>query len=148
MAMPSAECLSSDIKSLKESGISSVVCLLEVSESNRLALDSEEDSCTSQGLAFTRFPIKDYGTPDQSHLPPFIENLYNDICNGASIVVHCRGGIGRTGLVCACLLIRAGYTAEYAIRQVSEKRQQTVPETAEQITAIMDYSNHILSLQH
>lgn len=147
MAKPSAESLISDINALKEAGISNVVCLLEDSESNNLGLSDEDDMCTALGLTFSRFPIKDYGVPEPAQLTPFIENLYTEICNGASTVIHCRGGIGRTGLICACLLIRAGYSADNAIALVTEKRKETVPETADQIAAVMKFNNQYATKQ-
>lgn len=33
--------------------------------------------------------------------------------------IHCRGGHGRSGLVCACLLIRVGHSADKALELVS-----------------------------
>ena len=142
MAKPSAEFLDRDISALKDLGISNVICLLETTESSELGLDNEHSACTARGLTFSRFPIKDYGVPEPTLLHPFINTIYTDICNGAATVVHCRGGIGRTGLVCACLLIKAGYSTENAIALVTEKRQKTVPETAEQIATIMSFSKY------
>ena len=48
------------------------------------------------------------------------------------MVVHCRQGIGRSGLVAACLLVRKGISPGAAVEMVSAARGVSVPETTEQ----------------
>ena len=48
------------------------------------------------------------------------------------MVVHCRQGIGRSGLLTACLLIASGATPEMAFQRISAVRGCPVPETMEQ----------------
>jgi protein-tyrosine phosphatase len=46
--------------------------------------------------------------------------------------VHCRQGIGRSGLIAAGLLIESGLDSDGAIRRVSQARQVPIPETVRQ----------------
>jgi ADP-ribosyl-[dinitrogen reductase] hydrolase len=46
---------------------------------------------------------------------------------GKNVVVHCRGGLGRTGTVAACVLVALGrHTAEDAIETVRKARRGTI----------------------
>ena len=57
---------------------------------------------------------------------------------GRTVYVHCFGGIGRTGTVIGCWLVRRGTPGEEAIAQIARWREGTPdeaipsPETREQ----------------
>jgi protein-tyrosine phosphatase len=61
-----------------------------------------------------------------------IENTMNQLMSGARVVVHCRGGLGRTGTFVAELLIRSGYSPQTAIRNVRTARPGAI-ETQDQL---------------
>lgn len=143
MAMPSADSLVSDINALEQAGINRIVCLQTSKESSSLGLADEETVCTDIGMGFTRFAIEDFGIPGQEPLTALIDSLYTDIVKGKKILVHCKGGIGRSGLICCCVLVKSGMTAEDAIRQVSLNRQHPVPETTEQVEMINKYAHTV-----
>jgi protein-tyrosine phosphatase len=48
------------------------------------------------------------------------------------VAVACMGGVGRTGTVGACALVRAGLDPDAAIARVREVRHPEAVETAEQ----------------
>ena len=58
--------------------------------------------------------------------------------SGETVYVHCFGGIGRTGTVVGCYLVRHGMTGVEALDQIAQLRQgtpegwQVSPETEEQ----------------
>jgi protein-tyrosine phosphatase len=51
---------------------------------------------------------------------------------GKNVAVHCRQGIGRSGLVASGVLMISGTKADEAMRIVSSARGISVPETPEQ----------------
>ena len=53
--------------------------------------------------------------------------------NGASIIVHCRMGIGRSSIIAAAVLLAKGYKAMNLIREISLVRGLQVPDTKEQV---------------
>jgi protein-tyrosine phosphatase len=62
------------------------------------------------------------------------------LASGRNVVVHCRQGIGRTGLVAACLLVSKGESPETAVEKLSAARGVPIPETAEQRRWIDHYA--------
>jgi protein-tyrosine phosphatase len=56
------------------------------------------------------------------------------------VILHCRAGIGRSGLVAACLLVMKGVSPEEAVKKVSAARGVSVPETKEQRNWIDQYA--------
>jgi len=51
---------------------------------------------------------------------------------GSNVAVHCRQGIGRSGLIAAGILANSGVQPEQAIKIVSDARGLTIPETTDQ----------------
>ena len=141
MAMPQANSLEDNLNDLRQQGIDKILCLMESSESVSLGLQPQETLCKNTGLSFQRFEIKDYDVPSLSDLRPLVTQLHTEITNGLHLVVHCRGGIGRTGIICSCLLIATGLNASDAMAQVTEKRGCIVPETATQIELIRQFEH-------
>lgn len=134
MAKPVAgEWLGEDLRALKSRGVIKVVSLLEQAEQFEVGLGQEASICASAGLAYQSYPIPDRGLP--SSIPEFrsfVRSLYSEICAGQSTVVHCRAGIGRSGLVAASVLVEGGHAVDEAFDMISRSRGVNVPDTDEQ----------------
>lgn len=125
--------LSDDIAALARAGIRRVVSLLESTEQHELGLDQEPSLCAEHELEFVSFPIKDRGPPASvSEFSTFTKSLYEAIRKGRNTVVHCRAGIGRTGIVAASMLLHGADDADAAFSKVSNARGIEVPDTEEQ----------------
>jgi len=60
------------------------------------------------------FPVPDYGTPENIHeFYKLADNTANLLKEGENILVHCAGGIGRTGMFAGCLLKALGLPREF-----------------------------------
>lgn len=142
-AKPPATHLAVAFRELKSRNIAAVLSLLEPAEAVSLHLQNEDQACNKEDLSYFNFPIPDFGVPAIELLHDAIDFHYKQISKGADTVVHCRGGIGRTGTVCSCLLIKHGMNVQDAIALVTHQRRETVPETTEQIAAVTTYANTI-----
>ena len=122
--------------SLKALDIGIVVSLLPSSEAAALGMAQEAAMCEAAGLTFLNFPIEDFGLPERAGFAGFVEALALRLQGGSRIAVHCRAGMGRSGMAASWALIALGWTADAAIRAVSEARGVQVPDTAEQAAFI------------
>ena len=134
MAKPaSGERIEEEFAGLKELGIDHVVSLLERPEQIDVGLADEAKLCERNGMRYTSFQIVDRDVPQQADARPFVAGLYQDISNGEHVVIHCRVGIGRTGIIASAILIHAGHSSGEAIHMVSFARGMMVPDTQEQV---------------
>lgn len=132
MPKPRPDRLRADLTALRARGVDLVLSLLEADEAISLGLGAEGAICAQVGLAFRAFPIPDYGVPTQTDLIDLLTVLRAHLSEGQVLAIHCRGGIGRSGMVASCLIASYGGNCAEVIRQVSHARGQEVPETAEQ----------------
>ena len=114
-------------------GVQLVVSLLEPSEARSLGLDNERELVKSCGMDYVTFPIPDMGQPvSVEEFAKLAQVLSKQIGAGVNTLVHCRAGIGRSGLVAAGILMQAGANPEQALEQISKYRGVRVPETSAQ----------------
>jgi len=64
------------------------------------------------GLEVRSLPIDDMGVPDPELLASALDWVDAAIAGGGKVLIHCRFGMGRTGLVLACWLARHGLCLE------------------------------------
>ncbi len=136
MPKPSGEWLAEDIKAYKSEGIDFIVSMLTGDEAHELGLEDEQTLCEASGIQFVQYPIVDRGVPNMIDLSKLVVRLSNVVQSGSTIAIHCRAGIGRSGLVAACVLISLGSPADDVIDKVSESRGVLIPDTFEQASFI------------
>lgn len=138
------EWVADEMESWHEEGADTVVSLLEVAEEQELNLGTERTEAQAHGMKFQSFPIPDRDVPSSPReLAAALEQIYHELLAGRNVVLHCRQGIGRTGLVAACLLLEAGYKPASAVALLSEARGVAVPETQEQRRWLDTYAERI-----
>jgi len=109
-----------------------LVSLVEDAELVELGIEDLAVRTAAHGLDFVRHPFVDGSVPDDaSAFEAFVERLVAQARDGRSLVVHCKGGLGRSGLVAACCLVACGHDPDFAIAAVRCARHGAV-ETAPQ----------------
>ena len=135
------EWLEDDLVSWQQEGIKSVLSLLTKEEEQDLDLKREAEVTKAQGMQFLSFPIVDRNVPtSQSAVVGVIEKIDENLSAERNVVIHCRQGIGRSGLIAACLLILKGVDPSAALDRLSVARGLPVPETDEQRRWIERYA--------
>lgn len=124
--------LDDEMTGLREAGVDVLVCLQSDVERRELGLLDEGPAAGRAGIEFRHFPIEDFGVPDRAAAAPLVESLVAALAEGRHVVVHCRGGIGRSSLVAAAVLVRLGATPAGAWDTIAAARGLPVPETDEQ----------------
>lgn len=125
--------LRDDLHEWKQQGVTVFVSLLTAQEQEELDLVNEPAVAAGLSLSFRSYPIADRDVPEsKSGFLAFIRDLDQMLDRGQKILVHCRQGIGRSGLVAASLLMKHRIKPETAIAVVTQARGLPVPETAEQ----------------
>ena len=125
--------LADEARAWKDEGFDVIVSLLTKDEADDLGLSDEANLSRAQGLAFYQFQIPDLGVPaSMTAAQDFLDKLVKELEIGRKIAIHCRQGIGRSGLIAASLLSLLGIDPETAFHRVSAARGLSVPETREQ----------------
>lgn len=122
-----------EMVSWRRHGIDVVLSLLTPEEEQELDLEDESRAAQAQGIQFISLPIPDRQVPaSEAEVGPVLEKVDAALTSGKNVVVHCRQGIGRTGLMAACLLVSRGMEPDRAVTSLSAARGVPVPETSEQ----------------
>lgn len=109
-----------------------LISLIEPHEFGFLQIPDLIERARSHGMRPRRFPIPDFSTPaSMSELQHLVTLILEAVQQGQTVVVHCRGGLGRSGLVVASCLVALGYSPDDAFSQVRAARPGSV-ETEEQ----------------
>lgn len=133
--------LDDELAQWRRAGVDEVVSLLTPEEENSLELRQEAQTTKKFGMQFTSLPIQDRHVPESEiRLEETLARMNRELFSGRNLLVHCRQGVGRTGLVAACLLIKNGMSPGAAVDAVSATRGLPIPETQEQRDFIERYA--------
>jgi len=82
---------------------------------------------TARGQQVThhRQAVPDMSAPSATQMTKILDTLDTALENGETVYVHCFGGIGRTGTVIGCWLVRHGLTGEEALANIAAWRANT-----------------------
>jgi hypothetical protein len=120
-----------------------VVSLLQPGESRELGLVNEAALVNEHSMEFVSFPIADMGLPESiNDFARLSQKLFHQVEAGINTLIHCRAGIGRSGLLVAAVLLHGGRSVQQAFTQVTQMRGCQVPETAQQGDWLL--ANHAL----
>jgi protein-tyrosine phosphatase len=136
--------LEDEIARWSSQGASAVLSLLTPDEERDLDLENEAAVARKRGMEFISLPVADRDIPSsESAFARAIEWLDSALAAGRTVAVHCRQGIGRSGMAAACALVLNGVEPTAAIARVSSARGLTIPETEPQRNWIVQYASHL-----
>lgn len=130
--------LDMDLDVIAATGIEIIVCLLEWFELKMLSILDYPKKAQERGFIFYHMPIKDRRVAFQRDIDALVPIIVHHLLAGKSILVHCRGGLGRAGTICACCLGHFNYLGSQAIDTVRKQRPGSI-QTNEQENCVLLY---------
>jgi ADP-ribosyl-[dinitrogen reductase] hydrolase len=127
--------LTVDVDAIRAWGASSVLTLIEPNEFDLLSVKGLPEAVRAAGLVWFHAPIPDVSIPGPAFkaawrtIGPRISEQLSD---GQSVVVHCRGGLGRAGMIAAMLLVLMGEDPRQAIERVRAVRPGAIETPAQE----------------
>jgi ADP-ribosyl-[dinitrogen reductase] hydrolase len=131
-----AELTRERLSQLLEAGID---CFIDLTQPQEIV---SYETALPTGVQYLRRSILDHGTPAAAtEMVEILECVRRALREGRVIYLHCRAGIGRTGMVAGCLLAEQGFLGVEALDELNRLWLQcarsrvwpSVPETHEQI---------------
>jgi protein-tyrosine phosphatase len=133
--------LASDVGVLRSWGCRALLTVMEPGELESYRVANLGEIVAAEGIAWYHIPMTDGDPPDvrfDALWPTIGQRLVEELEAGNRIVVHCLGGLGRTGTIVCLLLVELGYTSHTALEIVRNARPGTI-ETAAQESFVLSY---------
>jgi protein-tyrosine phosphatase len=125
--------LKNEVAAWRTASIGVVLSLLEDQEITELGLAEEPSLCKRSGIEFLHFPVPDWGVPSSTErLRELLVGLRSRLEQGQAVAIHCRAGIGRTGVVAGCLLHLLHTPSQNIFHLLSRSRGVSMPATTAQ----------------
>ncbi len=110
-----------------------VVSLTETKELKPHGAEQLDNALKMAGLAQIRFPIVDFSVPTQSaEWDALSKQLHALLAQNKRVLLHCLGGVGRSGMVALRLMVEAGYDPDTSLDLLRKARPGAV-ETLQQL---------------
>ncbi|WP_207974695.1 ADP-ribosylglycohydrolase family protein [Parafrankia sp. BMG5.11] len=127
--------LQTDVAAIAKWGAAAVVTLLEPHEIAMLSVASLGAEVERQHMAWIHLPIRDVSVPIHEFEQDWQvqgARLRAILRSGFDVVVHCKGGLGRAGMIAARLLVELGTPPDEAIKQVRTARPGAIETGAQE----------------
>lgn len=98
-------------------------------------------SVAAAGFEVIHFPIMDMSIPTPRACAQLCTGLVEQL-HARPVLLHCRGGLGRTGTIAACCLVSLGHAPEAALARVRDINPNYVQSGA-QVQFIAHYANYV-----
>jgi protein-tyrosine phosphatase len=110
------------------------------------AILQQEAHTSGRVVQYTRLPIPDFDTPGVEQMRHILNLLDAALAAGYTVYLHCFAGIGRTGTVVGCFLVRHGWSGQEALDEIVRLRRTLDPDgnpspiTREQRALVRDWA--------
>ncbi len=131
-----------------------VTCFIDLTQEGELVPYRDllpDHGPSGRSVLYQRMAIRDLGLPrSPEFMAAILDKIDQASAAGHTVYVHCWGGVGRTGTVAGCHLVRRGLSGDDALAEIArhwqtmEKRTRhpRSPETPEQMAYVRLWANH------
>jgi protein-tyrosine phosphatase len=131
--------LARDLQDLRAADVRRLILLVDDAELARWGDPRIVELSLAAGIDVTRVPVTDGDAPSVAEMDRIV-GVLSERRRAANVAVACLGGVGRTGTVAACALVRAGVAADAAIALVRRIRHPEAVETPQQEAFVTAYA--------
>ncbi|XP_023370241.1 cyclin-dependent kinase inhibitor 3 isoform X3 [Otolemur garnettii] len=130
---------------LKSYGIQDIFVFCTRGELSKYRVPNLLDLYQQHGITTHHHPIPDGGTPDIASCCEVLEELAVCLKNGRKTLIHCYGGLGRSCLVAACLLLYLSDTVspQQAIDSLRDVRGSGAIQTIKQYNYLHEFRDKL-----
>ena len=121
-------------------GAGAVLTLVEDHEFARLGVPEFAAEIRRTRLVWYHMAIPDMSAPGRTFHEAWSRDgarIFRSLCAGEGLLVHCAGGLGRSGMVAAKLLAALGASASHAVAAVRQARPGAI-ETDGQLDYVLN----------
>lgn len=111
-----------DLNQLRIAEIDIIIPLITDDEFQHFGVDDLIEEYSENGFEVKRLPIMDQLVSSEQEMRNLITFIDEQIIAGKKIMVHCVGGLGRSGMAAASYLKYKGLSAEKAIEVIRDAR--------------------------
>jgi protein-tyrosine phosphatase len=138
-----------DFREIKQAGVSKIYSLQEEQELLYLSngtenIENRRESLSALGIEMVHSPVRDFGVPAIEQAEELTKMILSDVTEGKNVLIHCMGGLGRTGTIVACVLVRTGISPDNAVAKVRSVRHGTLENDA-QVGFVREFGERIKS---
>ncbi len=130
--------LAADLDAIAAWGAQVVLTLVEPAELVALQVPHLGRDVQARGMAWQHLPIADFSVPNEAFERQWAvqgQAVRALLRSGGDVLVHCKGGLGRAGMMAARLLAELGLEPQEAIRMVRRARKGAI-ETPSQLDVV------------
>ena len=135
--------LSGDIRTIKDWGAGVVVSMTTEREMADVNAGHLGELLSAEGIRWHHLPIRDFGGPEGESADTWSdisEKLHASLASGGAVLLHCRGGQGRSGMIALRLMVECGEDPDAALTRLRAVRPGAV-ETQMQLDWAMAVQN-------
>jgi protein-tyrosine phosphatase/nicotinamidase-related amidase len=129
-----------DLATMHTQAVNAVVCLVPLAEIESYGVRDLLPSYRQAGFEVYHLPIADQRACSMEAAVAAVSWCQARLDQGQHVMLHCVGGIGRTGLIGACVLKAYGADSDTAIEQIRQARTRRAIETETQERFVRDFT--------
>uniref|UniRef100_A0A3B3E1W3 protein-tyrosine-phosphatase n=2 Tax=Oryzias melastigma TaxID=30732 RepID=A0A3B3E1W3_ORYME len=137
--------LQKDVEELHHQGVQDVFVFCTRGELSRYRVPTLLEAYKQRGLAVQHWPFPDGEAPELEQCCRILEELQRRLQDGRKTLIHCYGGLGRSALIAACLLLRLSVTmtAGKAMELLRELRGRGAIQTVKQYNFLHEFREKV-----